>query len=83
MLTPWQVPRRSRRTTVSKVVDVLDDPDQLLGLHQVEAYGTVDVLALGDDVFGYVPDDGALTTEVWPPVLFTCWEVSPKWSRYR
>ena len=43
-----------------EVVDVLDDPDELLGLHQVEGDGAGDVLALGRDALGHVPCDGGL-----------------------
>ena len=38
------------------VVNALDHPDELLGLHQVEGHGAAHPLALGDDAPGYVPD---------------------------
>ncbi len=39
-----------------QVIDVLDDPYELLGLHEVEGDSAGDVLALGDDAHGYVAD---------------------------
>ena len=43
-----------------QVVHVPDDPDELLRLHEVEGDGAGDVLALGDDALGDVPDDRGL-----------------------
>ena len=43
-----------------QVVDVLHDPDEFLGLHQVERHPAIDVLSVGDDALGDIPDNGSL-----------------------
>ena len=43
-----------------QVVDVLRDPDEFLGFHQVEGYSALDVLPVEDDALGDVTDDGSL-----------------------
>ena len=43
-----------------QVVHALDDPDELLGFHQVEGYAALDVLALGDNALGDLADDRGL-----------------------
>ena len=43
-----------------QVIDVLDDPDEGFGLHEVEWDVAGDGLALGNDPLGDIPDDHGL-----------------------
>ncbi len=51
------------------MVGFLRDPDEFLGLHEIERYAACDVLPVGDDALGDVPDDGGLDDLGEYPVL--------------